>query len=326
MRPESPASGTVVLRLTGQMKAFRFSLLGGCAMRSWIAVALAVVASTIGAGPVTAAPADGKALVVLGDSFSANQWVVDSQAVECRHGETSWPTRLSRLMGVADSADYLDMSCPGAALDTPPSHTAAWEAKQADEKGAFGPRTKVVALQFGLNDRWGGNEATLWYALQQCVLDLVRGCGADAAVPSRSMDSSDITPERYAERLRNVITYVKYYAPNARIVLVGYPELFRAGQDAVCFSAFGVLRFVQPRGQAAIDSVNRLDQAQRAAARLLGVEFFDARAATAGHGLCSEQSWINDYQDPRDPGAIPFHPSARSDEVVANGIHAQAGR
>ncbi|WP_067826896.1 SGNH/GDSL hydrolase family protein [Nocardia inohanensis] len=296
-------------------------------MRAWVAMALAVAASVSGvAGTVAAAPAEGKELVVLGDSFSANEWVTQAQGSECRHGATSWPTRLSNAMGVAGSADYLDVSCPGAAIDTPPSYTAGWEAKQADGAGAFGPRTKLVALQFGLNDRWGSNEATLWYALQQCVLDLVRGCGADAAVAGRGMDASEVTGARYAERLRNVVTYVKYYAPNARIVLVGYPELFRTGQDAVCFSAFGVLRFVQPRGQAAIDAVNRLDQAQREAARVLGVEFFDARAATAGHGLCSEQSWINDYQDPRDPGAIPFHPSARSDEAVAAGIYQQAGR
>ncbi|WP_157392285.1 SGNH/GDSL hydrolase family protein [Nocardia terrae] len=290
-------------------------------MRSWIAVVLAVGVSACAAGMGTAAPADSRELVVLGDSFSANAWAVDSQ--ECRHGDTSWPTQLSKLMGEADASDYLDLSCPGASIDTPPSYTAAWEAKQADQAGAFGPRTKVVALQFGLNDRWGTNDTTLWYALQQCVLDLIRGCGTEAAAANRIVDDSNLTGAKYAERLANVITYVKYYAPNARIVLVGYPEFFRIGQDAVCFNAFGAVRFIQPRGQAAIESLDRLDQAQREAARLLGVEFFDSRAVTAGHGLCTEQPWLNDYQDPRDPTAIPFHPSVRGDEAVAAGIRDQ---
>ncbi|MFI6869258.1 SGNH/GDSL hydrolase family protein [Nocardia sp. NPDC050406] len=298
----------------------------GIGARWMCALAVAVAASVTGAGVGSSAPAEGKELVVLGDSFSANAWVLEAQTVECWHGDTSWPTQLSRLMGVADTPDYLDMSCPGASIDTPPSYTAAWEAKQADKAGAFGPRTKVVALQFGMNDRWGANDTTMWYALQQCVLNLIQGCGSDAAEQGRITDYRGVTGAAYAERLRNVVEYVKYYAPNARIVLVGYPELFRSGQDSVCFNAFGVVRFVQPRGQAAIEFVNRLDQAQREAAQLLGVDFFDSRAATAGHGLCSEQPWINDFQDPRDPDAIPFHPSARGDEVVAQGIYAQVGR
>ncbi|OJF80767.1 hypothetical protein NS14008_18075 [Nocardia seriolae] len=295
-------------------------------MRSWVAVVLAVAASASGLGAVSAAPAQGKQVVVLGDSFSANAWVVDSEAEDCAHGSTSWPTRLGAALGVAGTADFLDVSCPGASSVTPPTRTAASEAEHAARAGAFGPRTELVALQFGLNDRWGENTTTMWYALQQCVLDLIRGCGAEAAVPDRGLDTREVTGERYAERLRSVVTYVKYYAPNARIVLVGYPELFGTGQDSVCFDAFGAARFTQPRGRAAINAVNRLDQAQREAARLLAVDFYDARAATAGHGLCSVESWINDYQDPREPGAIPFHPTPHGDEVVAAGIYTQAHR
>lgn len=293
----------------------------------WIcAAALAVAASVSGSGIGSADPAEGKELVVLGDSFSSNAWILESETVECWHGQTSWPTQLSGLMGVAGTPDYLDMSCPGASLDTPPNYTAVWEAKQADKQGAFGPRTKLVTLQFGLNDRWGTHETTMWFALQQCVLNLIQGCGTDAADQGRIPDYREVTGTAYAARIRNVVEYVKYYAPNARIVMVGYPELFRTGQDTVCFNAFGVVRFVQPRGGAAIEFVDRLDRAQREAAQQLGIDFFDARAATAGHGLCSEQSWINDFQDPRDPDAIPFHPTERGDAVMATGIHDQVRR
>ncbi|MFE3187674.1 SGNH/GDSL hydrolase family protein [Nocardia sp. NPDC059240] len=294
-------------------------------MRSSIALAMAATASISVAGMSAAAPADGKELVVLGDSFSANAWMVDDHAVECRHGDTSWPTRLSTLMGVAGTSNYADLSCPGASLDTPPSYTAGTETKQADQAGAFGSRTKLVALQFGLNDRWGANDATMWYSLQHCVLDLVQGCGTEAAAQNRLVDSTQLTGEKYADRLRGVITYIKYYAPNARIMLVGYPEFFPGGRDSVCFNAFGVARFVQPRGQAAIEALDRLDRAQREAAALLGVEFFDSRAATAGHGLCTDEPWLNGFQDPRNPDAIPFHPAARGDEAVATGIRAQIG-
>ncbi|SUD47526.1 Lipase 2 precursor [Nocardia otitidiscaviarum] len=293
----------------------------------WVAAAvLALAASGTGAGVGTAAPVEGKTLVVLGDSFSSNAWILESETIDCWHGETSWPTQLSQRMGVAGTSDFLDMSCPGASLDTPPNYTAAWEAKQADKQGAFGPRTELVTLQFGLNDRWGAHETTMWFALQQCVLNLIQGCGPDAAEQGRIPDYREVTGAAYAARIRPVVEYVKYYAPHARILLVGYPELFGSGPESVCFNAFGVARFVQPRGRAAIEFVNRLDTAQREAARLLEIDFYDTRAATAGHGLCSPEPWINDFQDPRDPDAIPFHPSEQGDAVVADGIHAQVGR
>ncbi|MEV6769805.1 SGNH/GDSL hydrolase family protein [Nocardia sp. NPDC051030] len=294
-------------------------------MKSWmVAVTLAIAASVSGSGVGAADTAQGKELVVLGDSFSANAWVLQAQTSECRHGDTSWPTQLSRLMGVAGTDDYLDMSCPGASLDTPPNYTASWEAKQAAQVSAFGPRTKVVALQFGINDRWGTQETTAWYALQQCVLNLIQGCGTDATTQGRLPDASTMTGAAYAARIRNVIDYVKYYAPNAHIVLVGYPELFSTGQP-VCFGAFGLTQFVQPRGQAIPDLLDRLDTAQRDAARQLAIDFYDARTATTGHGLCTDQPWINDYQNPQHPTAIPFHPSEQGDAVLANGIYAQAG-
>ncbi|WP_245717502.1 SGNH/GDSL hydrolase family protein [Nocardia jejuensis] len=290
----------------------------------WIctaAVAIAASVSAVGSGSADAP--QGKDLVVLGDSFSANAWIVQSQTSECRHGDTSWPTKLSRLMGVAGTDNYLDMSCPGASLDTPPNYTASWETKQADKAGAFGPRTKVVALQFGINDKWGTAEATAWFALQQCVLNLVQGCGTDAAGQGRMPDPRSVTGAAYADRIRSVVEYVKYYAPAARIVLVGYPEVFKGGQNSVCFGAFGVTNFVQPRGQGAMEMVDRLDTAQREAAQLLGIGFFDTRAATAGHGLCSDQPWINSYQDPKQPNAIPFHPAEPGDTALANGLYAQ---
>ncbi|NNH72431.1 SGNH/GDSL hydrolase family protein [Nocardia uniformis] len=293
----------------------------------WLcAAALAVAASMSGSAVSAADTPEGKELVILGDSFSSNAWILESDTLKCWHGETSWPTQLSALMGVAGTSDYLDMSCPGASLDTPPSYTAVWETKQADKEGAFGPRTELVTLQFGLNDRWGAHETTMWFALQQCVLNLIEGCGTEAADQGRIPDFREVTGTAYAARIRSVVEYVKYYAPNARIVMVGYPELFPAGQDTVCFNAFGVVRFVQPRGRAAIEFVDRLDRAQREAARLLDIDFFDARRATAGHGLCTEDSWINDFQDPRDPNAIPFHPSVRGDAEMASGIHELARR
>ncbi|MCP9625023.1 hypothetical protein NMK54_33295, partial [Nocardia otitidiscaviarum] len=54
----------------------------------WVAAAvLALAVSGTGAGVGAAAPAEGKTLVVLGDSFSSNAWILESETIDCWHGE-----------------------------------------------------------------------------------------------------------------------------------------------------------------------------------------------------------------------------------------------
>ncbi|WP_405181801.1 hypothetical protein [Nocardia sp. NBC_01377] len=166
-------------------------------------------------------------------------------------------------------------------------------------------------MQFGLNDAWGTEHSTtLWTSLLPCVFNLEQGCGPNAAAEGRVTDYRGVSGGEYAARIRAVVTYVRYYAPDAEVVLVGYPELFPAGQDFACVNILGASNFIQPRAEGLIEYLDRVDTAQREAARILGIELFDTRAVTTGHGLCSNDPWLNGAFDPRaDPVGIPFHPS-----------------
>ena len=290
--------------------------------------ALAAVALAPGAPLASAEPASGSTLVVLGDSFAANGFRWESDAKECLRGPASWPTQLSELMGIAGTADFRDESCSGAAIETDSGYSLTQEAINADKAGGFGPRTRVVALQFGLNDAWGTEHSTtLWTSLLPCVFNLEQGCGPNAAAEGRVTDYRGVSGAEYAARIRAVVTYVRYYAPNAEVVLVGYPELFPAGQDFACVNILGAGNFIQPRAEGLIEYLDRVDAAQREAARILGIEFFDTRAVTAGHGLCSNDPWLNGAFDPRaDLVGIPFHPSAHGDTVIANALYARYGK
>ncbi|MFD6351450.1 SGNH/GDSL hydrolase family protein [Nocardia tengchongensis] len=297
----------------------------------WLCAAVVAVAASVSAMSVTPAGADpgaeGRELVTLGDSFSANAWdFMDGDNTCQRHGRTAWPVQLSELMGVHGTDRVSDPSCPGSSIDSGPGWTMAQQAQKADKEGAFGPKTKLVTLQFSLNDKWGKNDQTLWGSLQKCVFNLPLGCDPEAIDEDRFPDYNGVSGALMAKRMTNAITYIKYYAPNAKIVLVGYPELFTPGSSTVCLSIVGVAPFIQSRGRAVVEYFDRIDKAEREAAQLLGIEFLDARGLTAGHGLCSSQPWLNGVFDPRtDLDGLFFHPSTQGDTVVARAIYDRYG-
>jgi lysophospholipase L1-like esterase len=295
-------------------------------------VAAALTVTTLYA-PAAAAPVEnnrpeGKSLVVLGDSFTANYPKFFSATKECLHAPTSWPTRLSERMGVAGTPDFVDVSCSGSTISTGDGWWLVHEVAEAAKQQAFGPETDVIAIQTGMNDVWARNStATMITSLQPCVFNLVDGCGLEAAEQGRFTDYRNVTGKVYANRIREAVTYMRYYAPNARIMLVGYPELFPPAQEHVCVNVLGAGQVVQPRGRAVTEYLDRLDTAQRDAAELLKLEFVDIRSVTAGHGLCAADPWLNGFFDPAaDVAGMPFHPSTRGDEVTAETVYERIRR
>ncbi|MGW4365577.1 GDSL-type esterase/lipase family protein [Nocardia takedensis] len=214
--------------------------------RGLAAFALAAAALAPALPSASAEPAPGSAVVVMGDSFSANGFRWQSDAEQCLRGPASWPTQLSGLMGIAGTSAFRDESCSGAAIETDSGYSLVQEAINAAKAGGFGPATRLVTIQFGLNDSWGlEHTTTLWRSLQPCIFNLADGCGPEAAAQGRLTDFRGVSGTEYADRVREVVTYVRYYAPNARIVLVGYPEIYPAGQDFACVNVLGVGQFVQ---------------------------------------------------------------------------------
>lgn len=297
------------------------------------AVVAAVLAATVMYTPAAAAPAEkdrspGKSLVVLGDSFTANYPKLFSGTKECLHAPTSWPNQLSERMGLAGTPDFVDVSCSGSTISSGKGWWLVHEVAEAVKQQAFGPETDVIAIQTGMNDVWSNtNLSSLITSLQPCVFNFVDGCGLEAADQGRFPDYRNVTGQIYAKRIREVITYMRFHAPNARIMLVGYPELFPAGQEHVCVNVLGAGQVVQPRGRAVTEYLDRMNDAQREAAELLKLEFVDIRSVTAGHGLCSDEPWMNGFFDPAaDEAGMPFHPSAHGDAVAAEAVYERIHR
>ncbi|MGW5321792.1 SGNH/GDSL hydrolase family protein [Rhodococcus pyridinivorans] len=290
------------------------------ATRVFAVLATACAAVLIQLPTAVAAPDDGASLVVMGDSFTATTPLIENSGNGCPHPPTSWPAQLAESLGVLGSPDFVDVSCNGGAIDTGPGWTLSHQAKQAVSAGGFGAGTRAVLIQLGLNDTWGTSGGRAFPSVD-CLLDVVRGCGLDAVAQGRVPDAQGVDGTTYANRVRAVVDYIRYYAPNARIVLVGYPEIFQAGQTSACLRIGGA-DVVQPRAEGYIAYLDRLDSAQRDAAGILGVDFFDTRALTSGRGSCAPESWISGITEPNSfTVGAPIHPTPHGNKVIADALN-----
>lgn len=260
-----------------------------------LAATLPVLSMTL---PPTASAAPAGAVVVIGDSFATNH--SDDLGPACGHSPTSWPARLARRTG-----DHLiNVSCSGASLFG--RYNVYDQAKKAQKRNGFGPRTRAVLVQLGFND-WSGNRLH-----GRCV---ATECAHDGKL--RTM-----TAATYAGRLRALVDYVRFYAPKAAIRIVGYPELFADGAHNLCTNVAGT-KITKPQTRAAVDAELSLRNTQSGAADILGTGFVDARAVTAGHGMCSTDPWVRGVMYPR-PGLAETlmvrHPTEHGDLVLAKAV------
>ncbi len=271
----------------------------------WVTGLAATAVVTAGIAAPQAAAAPGGTIVVLGDSFAAN--TADVLSSGCPQSRTSWPQQLARTA----RADVIQAACLGASLTG--GYNINDEARVAQRKGGFTAGTTAVLVQMGFNE---------WIGTSFHTRCLFAGCAADDPA------LRGVTAENYAARVRGVVEYAKYYAPNAKIALVGYPEIHRPGARAACATVVGGAQVRHPAGAGMVEATRRLQAAQQGAAQLLGVAFVDAQAATRGHGLCTRDPWVNGVLHPSlDPmDTVMFaHPTEKGDAVLAGTIRRQLG-
>jgi hypothetical protein len=237
---------------------------------------------------VAFAPLPGKPanmVVAMGDSFSSDEGAEDYAPESdidagkatwnaCRRSANAWsrlavlPGQTSSVGSLADSLspslDYEFTACSGAwtgnadtnSPDGAPPNGNDWggdgqfhEISQIDS-GALSVDTTLVTLSIGGND--------------SRFSDLAAACAATDCSDSGYTFGDDTQPLAQAEpalingevrlSIQDVLTDIRAKAPNAKIVLMGYPELFSSLQGNACLVEYnpGGDRPVQPvRGRSA---------------------------------------------------------------------------
>ncbi|WP_435746532.1 SGNH/GDSL hydrolase family protein [Nocardioides sp. SYSU DS0663] len=244
--------------------------------------------------------------VALGDSFTSAPLVGETDRADgCLRSTQNYP----RLVADALGAELTDVSCAGADTTSLVGAQPTLDGAVPAQLEALEPDTSLVTIGIGGNDF--GIYSTLVGA---CVR--ARQEDPDGA-PCREQLGPDGVAELRAnidtvgDRLVAAVRGIRDRAPEAEVVVVGYPEIVPA--DATCSDVLPLAEGDQPFAA----RMNRLlADTQERAARRVGARYVDLYAASDGHDVCSDDPWVNG-RITRDGVALAYHPLAAGQQVTA---------
>lgn len=248
----------------------------------------------------------GDSYVALGDSYTSGPRIGRATGIEgCEQTARNYPHLLAARLDL----DLVDVSCGGATTANLLSGRHLGSGEQVPPQlDAVRPDTDLVTLSLGGNDGRVFNDL-----VSTCV-----GLATTDRNGSPCADRDEDDPGNITEALAGVtdnlvegIEEIRRRAPQAIVVVVGYPQVFP--ESGSCRErlplARGDVRFAH-------DVMRRLIEAQREAADRAGAEYVDVMAASAGRDICSDDPWIAGIVP--DGRALAYHPYAAEQEAVAD--------
>ncbi|MFY1699270.1 MULTISPECIES: SGNH/GDSL hydrolase family protein [unclassified Solwaraspora] len=242
------------------------------------ALALAVTLGAVGAGtlaagvPAHAAPAVHYA--ALGDSFSSGVGAAPYETTCLRSNRSYAP-----LWAAANSpASFRFVACGGAVTaDVLDNQLSVLDAN-----------TTMVTITIG------GNDAGFADVVLNCRLGSESSC-ASAVNRARQFATSQLPG-----RLDATYAAIRQRAPNAELIVLGYPRLFEEVRNCGLFAVSLTKRTIIN------DAADLLAEVTADRAAAAGATFVDTRSQFAGHGVCGATPWINDFS----ALIAAYHPNA----------------
>ena len=214
--------------------------------------------------------------VSLGDSYAAGEgnppFVTDSYNTT-KDGCHRSVVAASRLLGATTTARFVHVACSGAVV----SNLSAGKNGETPQFNALDKSTSLVTMSIG------GNDVGFSDIVTNCALN--HGCGDQVARARSNLDNlttpslsfNGYSPLEYAYRM------VRAAAPNARIVVTGYPLLFPEKWSSTCGP-------FTPGDTSAINAVTREgDRRIALTAQAVGADYVDLITPFSGHSSCEDR-------------------------------------
>ncbi len=235
-----------------------------------------LVAGTALAVPASAATTT--TYVALGDSYSAGVGAggYDPSSGLCSRSPRSY----APLWAAGHSVTHFTFAaCGGATTDD----------VLDNQLGGLSASTNLVTITIG------GNDAGFVDVVTTCILGTDGAC--TFAVNLAKSYATSVLPGKLA----HLYGVIRSRAPNARLIVLGYPRLFEL--TATC-TVFGLDLAKRTVLDGAADTLAGVVATQAKAA---GATFIDVRGVFAGHGICGSDPWLNPTTWPITDS---YHPTA----------------
>ena len=239
----------------------------------------------------------------LGDSFTAAPWLPRSSEDGCARSDQNYPHQVAAQL---PDVRLIDVSCGGATTEDIIQSQELANRVHPAQLDALGESTDIVTIGIGGNDL--GFSGMIF---SECV-ELAPTAPQGSPCADKNAERTPLLLKRIGRRLTEVLDAISTRAPEARVLVVGYPRLLPDSRG--CPQRFplaeGDVDFVR-------DSFQGLIHTLRAAAREAGVDYLDVAAASEGHEVCSDDPWINGDSTDRRTKAAPYHPTPAEQAAVA---------
>jgi lysophospholipase L1-like esterase len=258
--------------------------------------------------------APGVRYVALGDSYTSAPGVtpVDTAApAACGRSAVNYPHLVAKDL----SATLTDVSCGGAQTMSLYEEQYPGVGAQLD---ALKPDTTLVTLGIGGNDNDLFATAIAGCAAQ--LGDIVAGQAAPCKTRYAQQFSDDIAAS--GVMIEQALKNIRAEAPQAQIVVVGYPDIFPTTAEGRLTCAAAGVPFT-PEDIEFLDGVEReLNTMLATAAGSTKNTYLDTYTPSIGHDMCELPGvrWI-EGPIPLAPAA-PVHPNAAGQAAVAQGLAA----
>jgi lysophospholipase L1-like esterase len=256
---------------------------------------------------VATRPALSGPMVALGDSYTAGALLpseLTARPLGCLRSTKAYPVLVAAALG----ASLTDAACASAGVGdmTAPQKTDI--GTNPAQLNALAPNDSLVVLTLG------GDDLGFTHVLDECMeLSFTDPWGSpcQAHYAGGGTDQLAALVKAEAPRMAAVLSQIADRAPQARIVVVGYPDMFPLSGG--CWPAvpitdgdIGYLRGIELR----------LNAMLAADAKTAGATFVDTYTPTIGHDFCQPER-TRDVEGLL-PGswALPFHPSARGQAAI----------
>ncbi len=207
--------------------------------------------------------ASGDNYVALGDSYSSGVGAGDyiGSSGSCDRSPNAYPALWA---GSHSPASYSSVACSGATTGD----------VIGSQVSALSSATSLVSITIG------GNDVGFANIMETCVIDGEDDCVA--AVQAAENQAQSVLPGK----LDATYDAISADAPNARVVVLGYPDFYQLG----VWYCVGLSETSRAKIDEGIDIADTV--ISQAAARH-GFAFADVRAGFAQHELCSGAKWLH---------------------------------